>query len=868
MSHKAISQILQRAENSKSDSDFTYFIDLLLIAEAITKTVVLGMISAISDDKDRNRYRIEHTLAHADGIGEWAKAIDDVLTGPSSQYLITEAYPEQNELTKLCREGDWQYKAVTAIKQALTSLDIESEDVPAKSDMKRWFRLFSTLRNKTKGHGATRPGTVSQPAEYLRESIDTFISNFSLFKRPWAYLHRNLSGKYRVSAITEGCESLDYLKKNTTLNFVNGIYIFWNNPRLVSLLESDPELSDFYYANGSFSAKSYELISYVTDNKKSGDSKLYSTPPGILPPSETEGHGELMPKGNCLSNAPYPNIDYISRPELESELLKLLLDDRHPIITLRGRGGIGKTSLALKVLNSIYNGQHYMTVVWLSARDVDLQFTGPKAVHANVVSPEDMSKYYAKLTLSDDDIKAKGFNPLSYFEQQLQKSEVGPSLFIFDNFETTQNPLEMFTWIDTFIRLPNKALITTRLRNFKGDYPIDISGMTNNEAEELITQYANRLGIQEILTKSYKEDLFNKSEGHPYIIKILLGEVSKTKKTGSIPHIVAGSDDILTALFERTYTALTPCAQRAFMTLSAWNSLIPRLALEAVLLRSTGERHQVEAGIESLLNYSLTESHTAPTDNQEFLSLPLVASIFGKKKLIISTQKSQIQSDVDILKMLGPSRSNDLSLGLAKKLEGFIATVAKKADAVEVYKSYKPIIEMICRHYPSGWLILAQWHIETATDQSFLEAKDEINKFLESEIGGAQVAEAWRTLAFVCHRLGDVMGEMHAFVERSQLPDIPFYDVSNTANRLNQLLGKQEVTNYYQEIQALAQQMTTVLERRKTEADADDLSRMAWLAIHLNQEAQALEYVKAGLQKDPENDHCLKLAQRHGFNGN
>jgi hypothetical protein len=80
--------------------------------------------------------------------------------------------------------------------------------------------------------------------------------------------------------------------------------------------------------------------------------------------------------------------------------------------------------------------------------------------------------------------------------------------------------------------------------------------------------------------------------------------------------------------------------------------------------------------------------------------------------------------------------------------------------------------------------------------------------------------------------------------------------------RLNQFLGEQEIINNHHEKQALAQQMATVLERRKTEADADadDLSIMAWLALHLNQEAQALEYVKVGLQKDPENYHCF--AQR------
>ena len=73
MSHILIERILNRAEISKSESDFSYFFSLLLTAEALTKTIVLGIVSTISEDKDRNRYRLEHQLVRADGIGDWGR---------------------------------------------------------------------------------------------------------------------------------------------------------------------------------------------------------------------------------------------------------------------------------------------------------------------------------------------------------------------------------------------------------------------------------------------------------------------------------------------------------------------------------------------------------------------------------------------------------------------------------------------------------------------------------------------------------------------------------------------------------------------------------------------------------------------------
>lgn len=865
MSHRAIQQVMERAEAAKADSDFTYFFSLLLAGEALAKTVTLGILAAISDDKDRNRYRLEHLLVRSDGIGDWSQVVDDALTGPASQYLLAEARSEQKDLTRLCQKGDWQYDSVVALKAALDHLQIEAEGVPVKSDMKRWFRLFATLRNKTRAHGATRPADAGTAAVTLGNSINLFYHNFSLFRRPWAYLHRNLSAKYRVSNIGADASAFEYLKRETTHTFKNGVYVCLGAPRLVHLVQSDAELSDFFFANGGFRGKRYELISYATDDKQQGDAAVYLTPPGSLPPSETEGHGELLPRGNCFSNAPDPAPDYIARPGLEGELLRLLMDDRRSIVTLVGTGGVGKTSLSLQVIHRLYAERRYEAIVWLSARDVDLLSIGPKPVRPLVLSAEDMSSYYAGLVLSKARLGEKEFNARVFFEQQMQKSELGSCLFVLDNFETTQNPLEVFTWIDSFIRLPNKVLITTRLREFKGDYPLEVHGMTDEEARLLIDRVSIQLGIGKLLTPDYVEDLIAQSGGHPYVIKILLGEVANAGGLEKITQIVASRDELLTALFERTYASLTPCAQRAIMTLASWASAVPRLALEAVLLRSINERQEVERGIESLLHYSLAEVQTAPQDKQEFISLPLVASIFGKKKLHVSPFKAAVQADVETLQMLGPSRSDDVHLGLAKRLERFIANISRRIEGGESFESYAPILDMICRAYNPGWLVMARWHMERGTLPDSEKAKIALRSFLENDPTGSESPEAWRLLGRASHQTGDSLGEVHALVERAQLGPVPFHDVSNTANLLNRLLREHELDMDQDEKRQLAHRLLSVLEKRKREADADDYSRMAWLALHVGQEEKAIEYARAGLRSDTENRHCRKIAERLGL---
>ena len=174
MAHAAISQIQKRSESAKNDSDFTYFYSLLLEGEALLKTTVLGLLGSIVADPDRHRYRLEHKILRADGLGPWSLVLEDALSGPASQFLLADLNQERNELTKLCGAGSWQFEAVTSLKQCLDALGIEAEDVPTQTDMKRWFRLFAVLRNKTRGHGATMPGKVGEAAVCLMKKHYVF----------------------------------------------------------------------------------------------------------------------------------------------------------------------------------------------------------------------------------------------------------------------------------------------------------------------------------------------------------------------------------------------------------------------------------------------------------------------------------------------------------------------------------------------------------------------------------------------------------------------------------------------------------------------------------------------------------------------
>lgn len=852
-----IGKIQQKVETSKSESDFTFFFNLLVAGEAITKLITLLITASLKNDKDRHQYRILHGLVRASGIGEWSRAIDDLLIGTASQHLPEGMRVYQAEITKKCNNNEWQYNAVQELYTAMSFFNLTVDSNTAKKDLKLWFKGFTELRNKTRGHGATLSKAASAAAPHLEKSINCITENLSLLNIPSAYLKRNMSGKFRVTAISNLSPQLEELKKKDTYNYEEGIYFQLDKPIIIPLIKSDPDLSDFYISNGGFTNTSYEMLSYITDDKIHVDNSNYTAPKGQLPPSESEGLGELIPYENCFSNVPRLTYDYINRRDLEDELYDLLIDDRHIAITLLGRGGIGKTSLALRVIPRLYEVNRFDAIVWFSSRDIDLSSNGAKLVHANVITNKDIANYYSRLFKSTEELKKKDFDSISYFQNQLTQSDAGSTLFIFDNFETVDNPIETYKWVDTFIRSPNKLLVTTRLRDFKGDYPLQVQGMSQEESMELIEKTSDNLKI-EPLSPENKERIYRISAGHPYIMKVLLGDFSRKKMKGNIERLIAGSDEILVALFERTYSALSPCAQRIFLTLSSWNSAVPRLGLESILMYSLDDPLDVEKSIETLIQYSMIEEIKGD-DGHYFLQLPYVAYAFGNKKLKISPLQHIISSDVSLMRKFGVSSIDDKRISLKQNFTRYISTIYHNDD---FFKIHKIILERICYTFNEGWQLLSIWALEANSEKFNNFAEDCIKRYLENERSEKNKRNAWSIFTTISERLGHPYEQILGLTQIASYESISIDELSNITNKINRLFKLHEVSLGENIKQELLIKLFNVVYGRRNEADANACSRFAWLALHINKENEAKTLVEIGLKNDPENQYCLGLNKK------
>ena len=862
-----LSRMLERVETSRHEADSALFGDLMLLGELCFKLAVGGMTAGIADTNDRHRYAAEYQLVRADGIGKWAEVLDDTLVGVASQHISPAAMTESQAFTQRLPAGNWQWDCVAELRRCLQIVGQEADELPSRVDLRRWFRFFVQLRNKTRGHGAVRSSVLGEINPHLEVSISSFIDHCPLFGREWVYLHRNLSGKYRVSSMSASSGSFDYLRRQSDKSIPNGVYVWFDRPVRVGFLETNPELTDFYVVNGGFTGKFFELVSYATGDVIHRDSEQYSVPIGRLPESETQGLGELEVIGSCLGNLPPEAPDYVSRPSLEIEIEQALVSaDQRPIVTLHGSGGVGKTSLALHVAHNIAKSDRFTLIVWFSARDIDLMLSGPKPVRPQTLNVDDVAQAYIT-AIGRNPGDAKGVSKQDSLARSMATADDGngAKLFIFDNFETMTHTADVFRFLDTYVRLPNKVLITTRHRDFRGDFPIEVRGMTEAEYHLLVRNVSARLGIGTGLDSKYIEDIYVESGGHPYVVKILLGEVARTRRPGKVERIIAGNDDILVALFERTYGKLSPAAQRAFLTLSRWRSNVPAIGLEAILLQSLEERVDVSDAIQELENYSLVESNISD-DGNVFLSVPLVAAKFGQRKIRVSPLKTRIEADVALLHEFGPEgpgQASGVGRGFEVRVDRLFRFVARQvANTPELLSNYLPILEFIARRHQGAWLKLADLYEERSLPGDLDAAKDCVRHFLESDQGQGDV-KAWDRLASICLQTRDIDGEVHALVELASVSVAPFSKISYAANRLNQLASFGAVN--FDERQVLMARLADIMLKRQSEADATGLSRLAWLHLQLHNEEAARDCVRAGIALDPSNSYCLSLWGRLGM---
>jgi hypothetical protein len=343
---------------------------------------------------------------------------------------------------------------------------------------------------------------------------------------------------------------------------------------------------------------------------------------------------------------------------------------------------------------------------------------------------------------------------------------------------------------------------------------------------------------------------------------MLVGELAKAGKLVRVERIVASSEEILDALFERTYARLSPAARWVFLTLSSRRSLVPQLAIEAALLRPINERIDVGAAVEELHRSSFVEKVYAP-DGTAFLAVPFVTSVFGKKKLAVSSMRPDIQADNAFMQLFGAMQPADARHGIGPRVERFFKGVTDGvAKGRLAFGDHVSVLELVARRYPRAWLPLANLYEESGLENSLALAREAVQLYLESTSPHPDQTPAWERLSRLCQRSEDWVGAVDALEQISTLPGVEIRQIRRSASNLSLLLRSLNTNGgSLDSVQKhiAAARVATLLEGYIADGDASDHAKLGSLQMQLGNIEKARKYVQLGLKLDSGNEHCLRL---------
>ena len=309
--------------------------------------------------------------------------------------------------------------------------------------------------------------------------------------------------------------------------------------------------------------------------------------------------GPVRPRPpRIYENLPAPTYSqFVMRQQAFAEIIEGL-QQRSAVVLIASLGGMGKTSLAREVaaccLNGGYGVPQFDAVVWVSDKD------HPGTTTFSIVLDEiSRTLDYPGFTQFAHEEKRREV------EQLLRRQKV---LLVVDNFETITDGV-LLSWL---LRLPepSKAIVTTReyRREFRrGGWPVDLRGMTEDEAKRLVDERVKVLKIEKFVGDlAQLEPLLVATGGNPKAIEMTMGLLKYERRP--VQQIL---DDLYTArgelfddLFARAWALLDEASRRMLMGMTFFPTSASR---EALRVTADVQENSFARAVERLADLALLD---------------------------------------------------------------------------------------------------------------------------------------------------------------------------------------------------------------------------------------------------------------------
>jgi len=271
-------------------------------------------------------------------------------------------------------------------------------------------------------------------------------------------------------------------------------------------------------------------------------------------------------------NLPLPDYDetgFLGRGADRNAVRKHLLA-AHPIITIVGEGGVGKSALAIQCLYDILtlgDNPPYQAIIWTSLKIKTLTASGVRDIKDAITSTLGIIENVAKelgTTLPENK------NLESAIQEILEYLGLFKILLIIDNYETvTDNSLRPLL---TSVPAGSKILLTSRVGLGELEIRYKLDPMDLKTSVALLRRFSRSLNIELLFTAGEKR--LDRYCQHLYYNPLLIKWFTQSVSLGSDPEKLiargnAGFDEVLKYCFENLFSRLNDDERHVLHLLAA-----------------------------------------------------------------------------------------------------------------------------------------------------------------------------------------------------------------------------------------------------------------------------------------------------------